>query len=119
MVSRPTASARMTKPPLRLMVPPITLAPTILADRHQLAGHHRLVERGMAFDQFAVDRHLVARPHPKLVADRNGVERDHRVAVIGDADRGLRRLIEQRPDRAGGALARAKLQHLADAAPAR
>ena len=90
-----------------------------LADRHRLAGHHRLVERRMALDQFAVDRHLVARPHPKLVADRNGVERDHRIAVVGDADRGLRRLIEQRPDRAGGALARAKLQHLADAAPAR
>ena len=30
MVSRPTFSARMTKPPLRLIVPAITFAPTSL-----------------------------------------------------------------------------------------
>ena len=68
----------------------------------------------MALDQLAVDRHLLARPHAQPVADRDGVERHHLVAVLGDAERGLRREIEQRADRARGLLAGAQLQHLAE-----
>ncbi len=68
----------------------------------------------MALDQFAVDRHLVAGPHAQPVADRDRFERHHRVAMIGDADGGLRREIEQRADRAGGLLTRAQLQHLTE-----
>ena len=63
----------------------------------------------------AVDRDLLAGPHPQPVADRDGVERDFLVAAVGfDAARGLRREIEQRADGAGGLLARAQLQHLAE-----
>ena len=115
MVSRPTFSARMTKPPLRLIVPPMTLAPTSLLDRHRLAGHHRFVERRAPLDQLAVDRHLVARAAP--AADRRPRRRRARpprrrrsVTLM----RGLRRQVEQRADRAGGLLAGAQLQHLAE-----
>ena len=41
-VSRPTFSARMTKPPDWLSVPAIDLVAGLLGDRHGLAGHHRL-----------------------------------------------------------------------------
>ena len=50
-VSRPTCSARITKPPVWLSVPPITLSPGSLRHRHRLAGDHRFVERGAAFER--------------------------------------------------------------------
>ena len=42
-----------------------------LLDRQRLAGQHRLVDRRAALDHLAVDRHLLARPHPQPVADRD------------------------------------------------
>ena len=67
-----------------------------LGHRHGFAGHHGFVERGMAVEHRAVDRHLVAGPHTQSVADRDGVERDFLVAaVVLDAARGLGREIEQ------------------------
>ena len=114
-MSRPTFSARITKLPLMLMVPPITRACSVLAHRHGFAGHHQFIERGVALQHDAVDRHLVAGPHAQFVADCDGVERDFFVAaVVFDAARGLGREIEQRLDRAGGRLARAQFEHLAD-----
>ncbi len=87
----------------------------VLGHRHGFAGHHRLIERGVAFEHAAVDRHLVAGAHAQLVADVHGIERDLLVAaIVFDAARGLWREIEQRADRAGGCLARAQFQHLAD-----
>ena len=86
-----------------------------LAHRHRFAGHHGFVERGVALEHDAVDRHLVAGLDAQLVADRDRLERNLLVAaVILDAARGLGREIEQRLDRAGGGLARAQFEHLAD-----
>ena len=42
-VSAPTRSARMTKPPAPLTVPPVTRLPWDLLDGDGLAGHHRFV----------------------------------------------------------------------------
>ena len=75
----------------------------LLGDRHRFAGHQRFVERGAAFEDDAVDRHLFAGPHAQAVADREAVDRDLLVgAVLADTPRGLRRELEQRPDRARG-----------------
>ncbi len=50
-----------------------------------------------------------------MVADGDRLERNFLVAAVAlDAPRGLRREIEQRADRAGGCLARAQFQHLAE-----
>jgi hypothetical protein len=43
------------------------LAADLLGDGHRFAGNHRLVERGSAFDDLTVDRHLLARPHAKAI----------------------------------------------------
>ena len=96
-VSRPILSARMTKLPVLLSVPPMTWAPASLRHRHGFAGDHRFVDRGAAFEHHAVDRHLLAGPHAQSVADRDGVERHFLVAaVVLHAARGLGREIEQR-----------------------
>ena len=69
----------------------------------------------MAFGQHAVDRHLLARLDAQHVAGRDRIDRHVAlVAARQDAVRDLRREIEQRADRAGGALARLQLQHLAE-----
>ena len=64
--------------PVRLIVPPITRSPAPLAHRHRLAGEHRLVDRGRAVDDLAVDRDALAGPHEDEVAGRAP-------ASIGDA----------------------------------
>ena len=46
-VSAPTRSARMTKLPVPLTVPPMTWSPGALLDRHRLAGDHRFVDRAV------------------------------------------------------------------------
>ena len=54
----------------------------------------RFIERGMAFQHGAVDRHLVARAHAQFVAGVNVVERDFFIgAIVLDAARGLGREI--------------------------
>ena len=114
-MSRPILSARITKLPLRVEGAADHARIFFLGHRHGFAGHHGFIERGAAFQHDAVDRHLVAGAHAQAVADLDGVERDFLVAaVVLDAARGLGREIEQRLDRAGGRLARAQFQHLAD-----
>ena len=91
------------------------LAAGFLGHRHGFAGHQRFVERGAAFEDDAVDRHLLARPHAQAVADGKRVERHLLVgAIVADPAGGLRRKLEQRLDRARGRLARAQLEHLAE-----
>jgi hypothetical protein len=70
MVSRPTFSARITRPPVWLIVPPISFVARFLGDRHGLAGDHRFIDRAAAFDHHAIDRHLLAGAHAQRVADR-------------------------------------------------
>ncbi len=113
MVSRPTFCASITSAPVWFMVPPMTLAPTSLVDRHRLAGDHRLVDGAAALDDRAVDRHLLAGTHAQAVADLHGVELDLLLgAVRPDAPRRLGREVEQRADGAARALAGAQLEHL-------
>ena len=114
-VSRPTFSARMTKPPLRLIVPPMTLAPPSL-----LTG----IDSPVTIDSSSVERPSISSPStgtlsPGRTRSRSPtatrVERDVTSSPsVGDAMRGLRRQIEQRADRARGLLAGAQLQHLSE-----
>ena len=98
----PTFSARMTKPPVWLSVPPMTLAPDFLGHRHRLAGDHRLVDRRRGL------RSPRRRPAPSRRAARAAGRRPrpHRAAPLRrcrpalDPPRGLRRQVEQRADRA-------------------
>lgn len=91
------------------IVPPITAAPIALVTGIDSPGDHRFVERGTALFDRAVDRHLLARPDAQPVADHHRLQRHFLVLPVGgDAPRGLRREVEQRPDRARGALARAQ-----------
>ncbi|MPM71072.1 hypothetical protein SDC9_118035 [bioreactor metagenome] len=63
----------------------------------------------------AVDGHLVPRPDPDQVADRQPVQRHLLLgAVRGEAPGGGRREVEQGPDRPRGLLAGAQFQHLAE-----
>jgi hypothetical protein len=110
----PTRSARMTRLPLPLSVPPMTRSPALL-DRHRLAGEHRLVDA-------RAPRPPRRRPAPSRPAARAGGRR-HDVRSSGTSSslpssrrppRGLRRQPEQRADRAAGLLARAQLEHLAE-----
>ena len=80
-VSLPTRSARMTKLPVPLTVPPVTLSPTDLFHRERLAGDHRLLDVGAAFQDHAVHGHLVTGNHAQLVADLHLVERDFLIAA--------------------------------------
>ena len=91
------------------------MPPASFGDRHGFAGHQRFVERGAAFENDAVDRHLFSGPDAQFVADLQAVDLDFMVgAVVADAARGFRRQFEQRLDRAGRRLAGAQLQHLAE-----
>ena len=112
-VSRPTRSARMTRPPVWLTVPPMTCVARDFHNRHRLARHHRFVDAGAALGHHTIDRHRLARPHPQQIANSDDVDRDVLLpAVIADATRSFRREIEQGPQRAGGLGARAQFQHL-------
>ncbi len=62
-VSRPTFSARMTRPPEPLTVAADQLRSDRLHRRHRLAGHHGFVDRARAVDHFAVDGDFLARTH--------------------------------------------------------
>ncbi len=114
-VSRPTLSARMMKLPDWFSVPAIDLGAWLLGDRHGFAGHERFVERGAAFENDAVDRHLLAGTDAQAVAGMKRIDLDLVLAAVGtDAARRLGRELQQRLDRARGRLARAQLQHLAE-----
>ena len=101
--------------PVWLSVPPITLSPGSLATG---------IDSPVTIDSSTVERPSITSPStgtfsPGRTRSRSptcdGVERDLLVAaVLAHAARGLRREVEQRADRAGGPLARAQLQHLAE-----
>ncbi len=74
-VSAPTRSARMTKPPVPLTVPPVTLRCDILLDGNGLAADHGLVDGTVALEHDAIDGDLFARPDPQPVAYLNLIER--------------------------------------------
>ena len=114
-VSRPTRSARISRLPVPLTVAPVTLLAGHLLDRHRLAADHRFIDRAVALDHDAVDRHLLAGPDAKQVADMDMLQRDVLLAaVVADPPRGLRRETEQGADRRAGRRAGAQLQHLAE-----
>jgi hypothetical protein len=77
------------------------LAAGLLGDWHGFAGYQRFIERGTAFEDDAVDRHLLARPHPQPVADDKRVD-FHLVvdAIVADPARGFRCELKQGLDRA-------------------
>jgi len=105
----------MTKPPLLLMVPAMTLAPTSFVTGIDSPVTKDSSERRAAFGQLAVDRHLLAGPHAQQIANHYAFERH--VALFSStpmAMRDLRREIEQCADRARGLLARAQFQNLAE-----
>ena len=91
------------------------LAAGFLGDGHGFAGHQRFVERGPAFEDDAIHRHLLTRTYPQPVADGQRVD-FHLVvgAIVADPAGGFWCELKQRLDRAGCRLARAKLKHLAE-----
>jgi hypothetical protein len=111
-VSLPTRSARMTKLPGPLTVPPVTLSPTAFSTG---SGSPVIMDSSTLewpSTTFAIHRHLVAGNHAQPVADPHLVERDFVVALVGDLPRRRRREIQQRFDGAAGAAAGAQFQHL-------
>ena len=114
-VSRPTFSARMTRPPEPLSVPPISFDPTDFIDGMDFPGHHGFVDCARAIDHFAVHGDLFARTHAQGVANRNLFERDLMVVAFGvDPQSALRREVEERADGVAGPFPRRQLQHLSD-----
>ena len=103
----------MTKLPVPLTVPPVTLSPSALFHRERFAGDHRLFHAGMTFDDFAIHGHFVAGHDSQPVADSHLIERNFMVATVGDLSRGGRSKVEQRFDRAARATAGSKFEHLA------
>ena len=105
----------MTKPPVRLIVPPMTLSPASLVTGidSPVTIDSSTCERPSI--TFAVDRDLLAGPHPQPVADRDGVERHLLVAAVVAMRRavfGARSSSARMAPR--GLLAGAQLQHLAE-----
>ena len=93
----------------------MTLSPGVLGDGHRLAGHQRLVDGGLAVFDEPVDGDLLAGADPEQVADLDLVEGDVLFgAVVADAARGLGGEVEQGLDGAGGRLAGAELEDLAE-----
>jgi hypothetical protein len=60
MVSRPIFSARITRPPVWLIVPPISFDAGFLGHGHGLASDHRFIDRAAALDHHAINRNLLA-----------------------------------------------------------
>lgn len=87
--------------------------PDFLGNRHRLARDHRLVDRAVPLDDDAVDRDLLARPHPQAVADLHGVELDFLLGAVGhDPAGGLGREVEQGANGPAGALPCPQFEHL-------
>ncbi len=114
MVSRPTFSARMTKPPLRLIVPPMTFAPTSLSTG---------IDSPVTIDSSSVEWPSITSPSTGTLSPGRTRSRSPTATASSATTsspcsvtlmRGLRREIEQRADRARGLLAGAQLQHLAE-----
>ena len=93
----PTAVATNRKPPVPLIVPPVTLSPTLLVDRHRLAGEHRFVHCARPRGHPPVDRDPFTRPHDDLIARHHRFGRNIELAAIAND---ARRLWLQRHERA-------------------
>jgi hypothetical protein len=87
----------------------------LLGYRHGFARHHRFVDRHAAFDDGAIDRHLLSGPHPQPVAQGDRIEGDLFIAVVGLQSAGsLRRQIEERANSSRGLLAGPQFENLAE-----
>ena len=104
----------MTKPPVPLIVAPVTRAAWFLHDRRRLAGQHRLVDGAAALDDDAVGGNFLSRPHAQAIAEADVRHRLVGLLAVADDARRPRRLVEQLPERRARAAARAKLEHLAE-----
>ena len=90
-----------------------------LLDRHWLAGDHRLIDAGFAFEHSPVHRHFVARTNAEPVAFSHFIEWNVALFAIANDARSIWRQPEQRADCAAGATARAQFQHLPEQHQAR
>ena len=112
-MSRPTRSARITKAPVPLTVPPITRSPGAFSTG---IGSPVIIDSSTALvplEDDAIDRDLLAGPHAQPIADRDLVERHVLFPpVVAKDPRRLRREPQQRPDRAARPAPGAQLQHL-------
>ena len=106
----------MTKLPLVLSVPPVTLSPRDFSTGIASPGDHGFVDRAGAFSNRPVHRHALAGPNAKPVASLDAVKRNvfargrPRYEQMGL----LWREIQQRANGAGGLLTGSQLQHLAE-----
>ena len=73
-----------------------------LADRDRLAGDHRLVNRGVAVDDLAVDRDPLPRSHCDNVPRHNLGDRDLGLHTVADEASGTRLQADQLADRLPG-----------------
>ena len=111
-VSEPIRSARMTKEPVPLTVPPVTLAEAFFFNGDGFAADHGLVNGAVAFEDDAVDGNLLARSNAQAISYLYLGERNIALAVCVQTARGLRCEIEQRAQGASSRAAGAQLQHL-------
>ncbi len=82
-----------------LTVAPATDAPTRDVDRNRLAREHRLVDSGLAFDDDAVGRDLLARADHEEIADRELGDRHRDLDAVPEHACLLGAELEQRTDR--------------------
>ena len=112
-VSAPTRSARITRPPGAVDGAADEPVRRAFLDGDRLAGDHRFVDEARALDDHAVDRDLLSRPDPEPVADVDLVEGDVLLAaVVLQSPRDLRREAQQGLDRARRLVPGAELEHL-------
>ena len=79
----------MTKVPVPLTVPPVTLLPGCLFDGDRLARHHRLVHGVVPLDDDAVDGHSLAGTHAQPIADVHVFERHVVFRAVGSIRRAV------------------------------
>ena len=86
----------------------------LLFDRHRLTGHHGLIDRAVAIDHNAVDRHFFAGANAQAIARYDHFYRHvFLVARLRHPPRGLWRQAEQGLDRRTGLTASPQFQDLA------
>jgi hypothetical protein len=79
-----------------------------------LAGDHGLIHGSLALKHFAIDRHAVAGPDAKAVADLDQLKSNFLVRTLGrQAVRHFGSQFQQCADRRAGLLSGAQFQHLA------
>ena len=86
-----------------------------LLHRNGFTGQHRLIDTGATFDDFPIDRHLLARSYAKQITHMHVIQRNVLFAPIGlDAACRLGRQPQQRLDGCRGFGARPQFQQLAE-----